>query len=243
MHDQRDFPELSAAALRVLREDQPSVRELAAAYQRFARKPQRRSAGLLVSRWLLAGLVMGLGVAFGAQAVVRRLQPTSVAERPEPVAAPSAARKAAVRSAPVPSPQDTPELPAQPLAPPSELKPPRAASFASPKAVTVGVDERPPADSAVWAKAAEGLRNNDFAETQSALATLENASSATDREAARLIRAQLMLHQGDASGARTLLHDLASNAQSAQVRSKARSLLGQSSVKSNSALNVAPSGT
>jgi hypothetical protein len=84
------------------------------------------------------------------------------------------------------------------------------------------------------------LRNNDFDETQSALATLEHTGSAADREAARLIRAQLMLHQGDTSGARALLHDLASSAQSVAVRAKALSLL---SAQANSALNVAPSGT
>jgi hypothetical protein len=95
----------------------------------------------------------------------------------------------------------------------------------------------------VWAKAAQGLRNDDFAATQAALATLEQAGSASDREAARLIRAQLMLHQGNASGARALLQDLANNAQSAQVRAKARSLLAQSAAASNSALNPAPSGT
>lgn len=243
MRDQPDLPGLSAAAVRVLRDDQPSDGELSAAYQRFLRKPKRHSPGLLVSRWVIAGLAMGLGVAFGAEAVVQRLYPSAPTERSAPPTAPSAARNAAALRAPQPSRLDAPESSAAPLASPSELKPPRALGSSSPKAATLGSDERPPADSAVWAKAAQGLRNNDFAETQSALATLEHAGSATDREAARLIRAQLMLHQGDANGARALLQELANNAQSAQVRAKARSLLGQSSAKPNSALNVAPSGT
>jgi thioredoxin-like negative regulator of GroEL len=102
------------------------------------------------------------------------------------------------------------------------------------------VDDHAPADRALWAKAAEGLRNNDFNETQSALATLEHAGSAADREAARLIRAQLMLHQGNTSGARALLQDLADHAQSEAVRAKARNLLA---APSNSALNTVPSGT
>ena len=201
----------------------PSDAELAAAYRRFARRPRQRAPRLLVSRWLVAGLVLGLGVAFGAEAVVQRLQPSSLSERPAPAAAPGPGRKAAPLSAPLSSPgQDPPEAAAEPLPSAPELKHGRASGSASPKASGVSADERPPADSAVWAKAAEGLRNNDFAETQAALDTLEQAGSATDREAARLIRAQLMLHQGDVNGARAVLEDLARHAQSAQVRAKAR---------------------
>lgn len=238
MRDQPDLPELSAAALRALREDQPSERELAAAYRRFARPPQRRSTGLLVSRWLVASLVMGLGIAFGAQAVVQRLGPPSASGRPPPAAMPSAARKVTPVSAPEATPQGTPEPETE--LPPASAEPPapRPSSSANSNTSAV-VSTRPPADSAVWAKAAQGLRNNDIAQTQSALATLEHSGSVSDREAARLIRAQLMLHQGDESGAQALLRDLASNAQSAQVRAKARNLLAQASAKSNFALNSA----
>jgi len=243
MRDQPEMPGLSAAALRTLREDQPSQRELSAAYQRFARRPPRRAPALVVSRWLIAGLAMGLGVAFGAEAVVQQLHPPPAPEAPAPVSAPRAVRKAVPRNTPLHSREDTLEPTAEPLPSSPEVKPPRAAGSANWKAPPVSSEQRPAADSAVWAKAAQGLRNNDFAETEAALATLEHAGSATDREAARLIRAQLMLHQGDADGARALLRDLADGAQSAQVRAKARSLLAQSSAPSNSPLKVAPSGT
>lgn len=239
MRDQPDLPGLSSAALRVLREDQPSQRALTAAYERFGRSPRRRTPGPLVSRWLIAGLVMGLGIAFGADAVVQRLGPPRPAALPAPVAVPRAATR---KTGPfLPNRQEVPAPTSEPLLP-GTAAPPRAPSATNAKGSAV-VGERPPADSAIWAKAAQGLRNNDFAETEAALATLEHSGSTGDREAARLIRAQLMLHQGDQSGARSLLQDLAGNAQSAQVRSKAQSLLEQNATKSNSALNAAPSGT
>lgn len=241
MQPQPDLPVLSAAALRVLREDQPSDGELAIAYQRFTRLPQRGSLALVVSRWVIAGLVMGLGVAFGSEAIVEHLRPTLPAQQAAPLPAAPAIRTATPLRAPLPAGENPPAAAsAEPLAPLVELKAPRTASTVSPKTSAVSVADRPPADSAVWAKAAEGLRNDDIAETQAALATLEHAGSSADREAARLIRAQLMLHQGNASGARALLQDLANNAQSAAVRTKARSLLA---AQSNSALNAAPSGT
>ena len=243
MRNQPDLPGLSAAALRVLRADQASDRELHSAYQRFAGRPQQRAPGLLVSRWLLAGLVMGLGMAFAADAVVQRRKAPSPAEQPALVAVPGVARKTAPLNAPLPSlQQDPPEPSAEPLPSLSESKPARAPSV-SPKPSAVGSDERPPADGAVWAKAAQGLRDKDFAQTAAALSTLEHAGSTTDREAARLIRAQLMLHQGNVSGARAVLQELLERAQSAQVRAKAQGLLSESAAKSNPALNVAPSGT
>ena len=243
MEDPPDAPVLSPAALRVLREDQPSEREFHAAYQRFARKPQRRARALLVSRWLIAGLAMGLGIAFGAEAVVQQLQPAPSVQLSPVGAPPGAIAKNVPLSARLPSPKDALAASAEPPPASSELRPPRAAGAGNWRAASVSAEERPAADSAVWAKAAQGLRNNDIVETEAALATLEHVGSTSDREAARLIRAQLMLHQGDSNGARALLQDLAGNAQSAQVRAKAQSLLSQSATKSNSALNNAPSGT
>jgi hypothetical protein len=252
MRDRPDIPVLSSAALRVLREDQPSARELAAAYRRYERKPQRRSPGLLVSRWLIAGLAMGLGVAFGAESVVERLRATQPA-RPSAQSTPPRATPQATRSQlPVPSPEDTPG-PAVEAPPPASSGPmmPHVPSSANGKSAATEIDQPTLAndasvllegDRSPWTKAARGLRDNDFTKTEQALATLETAGSIADREAARLIRAQLMLHQGNASGARALLGDLASNAQSAQLRAKARGLLREPQ-KSNSLLKVAPSGT
>ena len=242
MRDQPDLPGLSLLSLRVLREDQPSQQELTVAYRRYARKPQSRSPRLLVSRWLVAGLVMGLGIAFGAEAVVQRVYaPQAATVPPPPLVVPRAAHNVVQLDALPRRERATPEPVPEPAV--SASPTPHAPSSANSKPSSLGVVERPTADSAIWAKAAQGLRNNDFAQTELALATLEHAGSTADREAARLIRAQLLMHQGDASGARALLRDLADAAQSAQVRAKARSLLARTSAKSNSALNVAPSGT
>jgi len=218
-----------------LREDQPSPHELAAAYQRFERRPQRRAPALVVSRWLIAGLAMGLGIAFGAEAVEQRVHPPVTAVTPS-ARTPSGVANPARNRVPAPPPASAPII--EP--PPAVVEEKRPLT---PRFPAVKQSEPLPADSAVWAKAAQGLRNNDVAQTESALATLEQAGTLADREAARLIRAQLLLHQGDTSGARALLQDLASNAQSSLVRAKARRLLTQNSTPSNSPLNVAPSGT
>jgi hypothetical protein len=250
MRDRADTPALSSAAIRLLREDQPSDRELAAAYRRFAQKPQRGRPRFLVSRWLIAGLAMGLGVAFGAESVVERLHPTPPARSTPPLVVPHVKRKATPRTSSLPSREDTLEPAVDPMPASSQAQPPPVANPANARSRAPDVhehapdvDEHPAANSSLWAKAAQGLRDDDFAGTEAALGKLEQAGSETDREAARLIRAQLLLHQGNASGARALLQDLASNAQSAQVRAKARGLLSESALKSNSPLNGVPSGT
>ena len=241
-----DLPALSDAALRVLREDQPSSNEISRAYRHFARPAQRRPHRLLVSRWVIAGLVMGLGIAFGSEAIVQRLHlspsPPSSSQSGAPRVVTPKAPKLAPVSAPRPSQQSDPEAAApEPQPAVAQFEPvPHATSAVSAKPARIEADDPTPADRAAWAKAAEGLRNNDLGETQSALATLEHTGSDADREAARLIRAQLMLHRGDAKGARALLQDLAEHAQSPAVRNKAHSLLA---APSNSPLNVAPSGT
>jgi hypothetical protein len=239
VHDEPGFPGLSLAARRVLREDQPTRQELDAAFRRLAQKPRKHAPARLVSHWLIAGLVMGLGVAFGAEAVVKRLDPPSAAVPSEPAPLPRVVSKTKLGRAPLAIPQDTPE----PTASAADAPRPPPPSSAYAKAPTGELSEPPPAEGAIWTKAAQGLRDGDFAKTESALDALEHAGTIADREAARLIRAQLMLHQSNPSGARALLEDLANNAQSAQVRAKARSLLVKSSIKSNSALNAAPSGT
>lgn len=240
MPPESGLPALSDAALRLLREDQPSSGEISRAYRRFARPARRRPNRLLVLRWVIAGLAMGLGVAFGSEAIVQRLQPSSSQPGEARVVA-AKVRKVAPVSAPHPRQQSDPEAAAPKPPAIARFEPvPLPASTVSAKPPRLEVDSHIPADRTAWAKAAEGLQNDHLSETPSALATPEHAGSDADREAALLNQAQIMLHQGDASSARALLLDLARHAQSAAVRNKARSLLA---APSNSALNVAPSGT
>jgi len=239
MRGQPDLPGLSTDVLRLLREDEPSQRELRRAYLRFLRRPQPRSHALLVSRWLIAGLAVGLSVAFGAEAIEQRMHERSLATLPPAVA--SARPRVAQRREPARRPADTPSV--APAAPDVAPKNPASAGPVSARAPVPSHSATAAAESAAWAKAAAGLRNHDVAQTESALAVLEQANSVADREAARLVRAQLMLHQGDVSGARALLRELSSHAQSSLVRAKARHLLEQDLSEPNSPLGLNPSGT
>jgi len=239
MHREPEPPGLSAAVLRALRADQPSQRELTIAYQRFARRPPRRAPTLVVSRWLLAGLAMGLGIAFGAEAIVQQIPKTARETRPAPP--PSTLTNTVQNRWTAPLPLRA--LSADPPPVVVEEKRPVPPRAVTPHAPAINESDPLPTDSAAWTKAAQGLRNKDRGQTEAALATLEHSGSLADREAARLIRAQLTLHQGDAISARALLQELANSAQSPLVRAKARRLLAQSANPPNLPLNVAPSGT
>jgi hypothetical protein len=234
-------PVFSPAALRALREDAPTERELDSAYSRFAVRKRRRSPRLLVARWAMAGLALGFGVAFAADAVVQRAQSKARAAPAASAVTLPVPRKTATRVE-APSTVESAEPSAEPSPAMAEAKRARVASSPAPSGPSAPNDPES-GNAAAWSRAAEGLRNNDAAETKSALSALENSGRDSDREAARLVRAQLMLHQGDSAGALTVLNELMSSAKSPLVRSKARALIKQASANTISPLNAAGSGT
>jgi len=239
MHEDPDLPVFSEAALRLLREQEPTDRAIDSAYRRFAVPRRPRFQRLTVARWAIAGLVFGLGVAFAADAIVHRQPPRATPAPSAPLPSAPAQHKTrgiagslSTQAAPSPLPPASDDTPQRVIAsPPSS--PPIAESQHEPGS----------ANRAAWARAAEGLRNQDDAETRAALSVLEQTGSDSDREAARLVRAQLLLQQRDFSGARALLQDLATTARSAPVRAKARALLNQMPTHANSPLAPAASGT
>lgn len=236
-------PVFSPTALRALRDDEPTQRELDSAYYRFAGRKRRRSPRWLAARWAMAGLALGFGVAFAADAVVQRAQPPTPTAPSASTVAPQVPRKAATRVA-APSAVESTEPIAELPPVTAEAKRARVSSSPAPN----GADPREPSDpesanAAAWSRAAEGLRNNDVAETKSALSTLEHSARDSDREAARLVRAQLALYQGDSAGALAVLKDLVNNAKSPLVRSKARALINQASPSTNFPLSSGGSGT
>jgi len=239
MQEEPDVPVFSETALRILREEVPSDRMIDAAYRRFAAPRRRRSQRWTVARWAIAGLVFGLGVAFAADAIVHRQPPRAppAPSAPLPSALPQHKTRSLAGSL---SAQTAPS----PLPPASDDTPQRVIT-SPPSSPAIAESQREPggANSAAWAQAAEGLRNQDDVETRAALSVLEQTGSDSDREAARLVRAQLLLHQRDFSGARALLQDLATTARSAPVRAKARALLNQMPTHANSPLTPAASGT
>ncbi len=79
-----------------------------------------------------------------------------------------------------------------------------------------------------WQRAAESMRNKDFAAAETALAEIEAHGRASEAEAARLTRAELLLATGRPAQAVQPLRDLAENSTSALVRERAKALLDRS---------------
>lgn len=230
---ERDWT-LPAAVLETWREDVPLPSELRRAYTKFAwrRREQRPPR---VGRWALALVISGAGFAFaavGAQRVRAVLLPEPPAEAPAHSAAPSgktaqrATRTATSRLPPEPAPAaPSAGAPLSPIAL-DELPLEPVREHNAPARATPSERESP------WQRAAKGLRERDLSATEAALSELEARSSPADRETARLIRAQLLLTLGRTTEARWLLEALAAEASSPSVRSKATSLLANSTSRS-----------
>jgi len=219
--DYEDDPPRAAAVWDLVRRDEPDARAMQAAYFRFAgRRPGHVSAFILV-RWLLAGFVLGWGVAFAATgdplfgAGLRR-----TAQTPLPV--PSALREAPRRH------RASERSPAQPSAVPPldsaapEPSPSTAHAPSSPSAPALA--ETPLADPK-WQRAAAALKVHDYAAAETALRDVETAGTPADRDAATLALAQVLLTRGRVVEARARLERLSGHAGAPLVREKAAALL------------------
>ena len=209
------------------RAGKPSAGELRRGYSRYLRRraPQRKGFG--IARWVLAGLVLGAGLAqaasvtpwqrwFGQNQLVLPPAPLpDAAPAPQRQPAPSRVAKTEVTppqsSAPVVVSPPTAAMPA------SAAAAARAASAAAPSAASFRVQEQ-------WRLAAEGLRSGDFNGAHQALLELERTTSGGERDAARLARAQLLSSHGRGAEALVLSRDLEAYASSSSVRDKARDL-------------------
>jgi hypothetical protein len=80
-------------------------------------------------------------------------------------------------------------------------------------------------DPELWQRAARSLRDKDFDGANAALADVVRNGSASERESARLVQAQVLLAQGRARDAELSLRELAASARSPKVRQKAAALL------------------
>jgi hypothetical protein len=78
-----------------------------------------------------------------------------------------------------------------------------------------------------WARAADALRENDFADADRAFDELCRAPDAPTRDAARLARAQLWIANGRGAEVRPVLVDLAATGATALVRQRAAELLSR----------------
>jgi hypothetical protein len=256
--------------VRAWRSDVASPRELGRAYARFRTRRGTMSLAPMAGRWLLAGLLLGFGIAYGATGAPLRVLRSVLPESSDPAArAPERTKRLARGGSPAPA-LTTPvaAVLAVPSAPPPSaafaidpsaaatarrsdpakgrngtaagLVAPLAAPTEAPKASGESAARR--ADDA-WQRAARGLREQNFASANGALLELEAAPQAADRDAARLTRAQLLLATQQHDAARELLAELSANADSPSTRDKARRLLEDSKKSAVDRSGLAPLDT
>jgi hypothetical protein len=77
----------------------------------------------------------------------------------------------------------------------------------------------------LWQRAARSLREKNFDAANAALADVIRNGSASERESARLVRAQVLLAEGRTREAELSLSELVASARSPKVRQKSRELL------------------
>jgi len=95
-----------------------------------------------------------------------------------------------------------------------------------------------------WQRAAQSLREQDFATAGEALRRLSEQGTKAERESAQLVRAQLLLSQGQAAEAFQLATTLAAAAETASIRRKAGELANEARKSSASKRSFeAPPGT
>ncbi len=218
-HD--DAPPPARAVWDRVRRDEPDPRAIWAAYRRFVtRRPEPLSAPV-VARWLAAGFALGWGVAFAATG-----DPLFGAGLQHVV--PPAAPVASVSHGVARSPSRPHEL-----APPSASPPldsavpaansPSASTHATSSAPHVALD--PPLYDPKWQRAAVALKARNYDAAESALREVETSGAVSDRDAASLALAQVLLTRGRVVEARARLERLSSHASSALVREQAAALL------------------
>ena len=223
-----DDEPLPRALVEAWHDQAASTSQVQRAYLRFLRRrpPARlRVTALQVSRWILVGVVIGMGSVYAATGPLRLLV------RSEDVVVMRTLKPAPTRPtepAPlaVPSPVDAPIVPVVPPPPPVSgvaIAPTPATSTSEP-----------------WQRAARGLRERDFETASAALEELARRGTSAERESAQLVQAQLLLSQGRESDAVSLLRTLRATADSASVRQKSAELLARVNESRPSQRSFAP---
>lgn len=232
---------LPRALVEAWQADVASPAELRRGYGRFTRRPAARRGLLRLASGLALGLVLGVGLAQAASVAHSRWVTTRevAARQTAKRASPARAPRRALQIVPQPPLPLMPEPSATPVPPEPSATPVASGAFSSlPPArslpATVDGSSRLPSPSnsssapyvqQQWQQAAAALRANDFTRAQSALLKVERSSGGSERDAARLARAQLLASHGHTAEALTLLNDLSVHAQSSVVRDQSVGLL------------------
>ncbi|MES1184329.1 MAG: hypothetical protein ABUL60_10965 [Myxococcales bacterium] len=255
---------LSRALVEAWRADVPSPSELRRGYGRFTRKP-RASQGLVrLASGLALGLLLGVGLAQAASAAhTRWVAAQEVAVRATAKkAVPARAAHGGTPLVPQPPLPATSESPVVSVTPtpsvahtsvtsavgpttvaPATSGPGRSATSALDGTSRLTARSHPSAPyvEQQWQQAAAALRANDFAQAQSALLEVERNGGGSERDAARLARAQLLASHDRTAEAIVLLSDLSVHAQSSVVRDQSAGLLSRLRQKENQHRSTEPS--
>jgi len=217
------------------RADRAAPADIQRAYLRFT-WARRKAPPRPVLRWLFAGMAIGLGVASAATVIQqpskRSSSPSQLVEAAGPAKAKArASGRAAAKHAseeakalpeplPVASAKASEAAAAQPAASTSSVPWPHSAppSSALPSMASA-------ASSSEWQRAAAALRGGDLSAAEAALSKLSQSESPSDRQAAELARAQLLVERGRVAEAIPTLQRLAREGGSTIIRSQAASLL------------------
>jgi hypothetical protein len=205
--------------------DVPSTAELRRGYARYIRKRPKRAVPAL-ARWIITGLVLGVGLAQAATRVPKHWfgsrQPTVLA--PTPARTPS--------KQPRRSEEATAATSSEPVT--AAVERARTASPAVPAALPSATHAQRKMVQEQWQRAAAAMRAKDVAAAQSALLDVELHTLGAERDAARIARAQLLVSSGRRAEALSLAAELAATATSSAVREKARELSAQLAQEKNS---------
>ncbi|HTQ06494.1 MAG TPA: hypothetical protein VMI54_21690 [Polyangiaceae bacterium] len=256
-HEDPGEPPLPRAYWDALRGDEPEPGEVERAYGRFVAASRPASPPrLMLARFLLGGFAAGWGVVYAAtgdpwfgarERMAPREAPSSSAgvapASPRPARRGARAEPSAVAvesSVPAVESSDAVDTAAPPPAAPEG---PAASSARRDTGFVVPVPSGSAAGSRAdpsWQRAAVALRGHDYPAAEAALTDLETRGSASDRDAASLALAEVLLAEGRSDAARTRLERLSAGAQTPLTRDKARALLASSSSSVNRSPGPAP---
>jgi hypothetical protein len=219
-----------ATLSRAWRAAEPDDATVDRAYVRFLRRrpSQARPQAWQIARWVGVGMLLGMGSLYAATAKPwRKLGGDS--------------QQPASSNASVPGKTDhvtsrhTPALVLVPAAPSSSASPagePRDNAAPRPDPAVAARES--------WQRAAQGLRERDFATAGEALRRLSEQGTKAERESAQLVRAQLLLSQGQTAEAFELATALATSAETASIRRKALALASEAGKSSASKRSFEP---
>lgn len=218
----------TATLSRAWREAEPDDAAVGRAYLRFLqRRPARkRRPAWQVAGWVVVGMLLGMGSLYAATAKPWR---QLVGDAQAPTSKTAHGPDQTTHGNPAPAPVAVSAVPSASGVPSAE---PRDAATPRPDSAVAARES--------WQRAARSLREQDFVTAGEALRRLSEQGTKPERESAELVRAQLLLSQGQRAEALELATALATSAETASIRRKAAELANEARKSSASKRSFEP---